>query len=164
MLKNVFIAAISLVFLGINAGCAVQKTSLNVSMIVFTVDSGPVLPEMQTHEVFTITRQGVQLERTGKTENTEIHEGNWTFEADETLLSAVFAAAESQNCEAFTRVEPEEPPDGAGTTTLTLVYSDGTQCELFYDAGVNYEGAEELLLNVKELLNNLSTPPSSQIK
>lgn len=163
MLKKMFIAAISLVILGINAGCEAQKTPLNVTLIVFTVDSGAILPEMQTHEVYTITRQEVQLERTGKTENTEIHEGQWTFEADEALLSAVFSTAESHECKAFKRVEPEDPPDGAGTTTLTLIYSDGTQCELLYDAGVYYEGAEELLLKVKELLSNLSTTPSSQI-
>ena len=145
-------------------GCGMKIKSPEITEIVYSVESGPILPELQMIEEYTITRDGVRLARSGKYEYTKVFEGEWVFTADQVLLSDLFTIAEKKNCSDFQRMEPEVSPDGGQTITVKLVYTDGNQCELRYDPGVIYKGAEEILNALQQIVQNLGVAPGAQIE
>lgn len=71
-----------LIFLFFFTGCEVKNALKEVDRIIYTVDSGPILPELQAHEVYTITPSNITLKRTGIYSNTEVYEGEWAFSGD----------------------------------------------------------------------------------
>ncbi|HNR01503.1 MAG TPA: hypothetical protein PKK59_03120 [Anaerolineaceae bacterium] len=160
MSKRLFICFTSIVILMFAAGCDVKSADKDIAQILYTIDSGSVLPELQAHEVYTITPGTVQLTRTGKNSNTQVFEGEWTFTTAEGLLKELFTIAESQDCSTYKRVEPGESPDGGDTITVALIYSDESECVLTYNPGVTYNGAEELMTKIREVLDNLKTMPA----
>jgi len=146
---------IGVALLAFAVGCDVKNEPKGVDRIIYTVDSGAILPELQLHEVYTITRTGVDLVRSGKSSDTHVYEGEWAYTADEGLLTKLFTIAEGGDCTAYKRVEPEEPLDGGETVTIQLVYTDDSDCTLTYDPGTIYEGAEELQGKAREVIENL---------
>lgn len=143
------------------AACEMKNKTKEVAQIIYAVDSGPILPELQMHEEYTITRTGVELTRSGKSTDTEVFEGEWAFTADEGLLTELFSIAENRECSAYKRVAPQEPPDGGETIAVKILFTDETECTLTYDPGTTYEGAEELLSKVREVLENFKARPNS---
>ena len=160
MFRKIFICVVSITMLVFSAGCAVKSESKDVAQIIYAVDSGPILPELQMHEEYTITRTGVELERSGKSSETQVFEGMWAFTTDEGLLAELFTLAEGGECAVYKRVESSEPPEGGDTFLITLVYTDGSDCSLLYDPGASYEGAEELLGKVREVIKALKARPN----
>jgi hypothetical protein len=140
-------------------GCQKEAHLPTLSHILYSVDSGPVLPELQMHEEYTITREGVKLVRIGRYTETQVYEGEWMFTVDESLLTDLFAITESEVCTAYRRIEPREPLDGGETATIELIYSDGSECSLIYDPGTIYEGAEALLQQIRKVLESLKVSP-----
>jgi len=160
MSTRILFLVISITLLAFGAGCDVKSESKGVTQIIYTVDSGAVLPELQMQEKYTVTRAGVELVRSGKSADTQVFEGEWEFSADEELLAELFTITESGNCAAYKRVAPQEPLDGGETITLQLIYPDDSDCTLTFEPGTTYEGAEELLGKVREVINNLTAQPN----
>ena len=142
------------------SGCNIKK----VTQIIYSTDSGSIQPELQMVEEFAISREAVSLDRRGKVENTQILEGQWDFLPDTELIKDLFDLAEKNRCQDYKRVEPADPPVGAGTQTITLVYEDDESCVLSYDPGTTYQGAEELLNAIRLVLENLVRAPSATIE
>jgi hypothetical protein len=159
-LNKLTICFACLIIFILSTGCEAKNSLQDVDRIIFTVDSGPILPELQAHEVYTITPSNITLKRTGVYSNTEVFEGEWAFSGDEALLQELFTIAKRKDCSAYMRVEPEDAPDGGHTIRLTVVYADESECTLIYDPGVTYKGADELFGKLKEVLNNLKSHPS----
>lgn len=160
-MKRILLFTISIVIFMFLIGCDVKSEPKEITQITYTMDSGPILPELQAHEEYTITPGTVKLNRTGKSSDTQVFEGEWTFTADEGLLKDLFTIAKSKDCKTYQRVEPQVSPDGGETITITLTYADESECALTYDPGVSYEGAEELLGKVREVIENLKTLPNT---
>jgi hypothetical protein len=160
MNRKTLIFIVSILILVLSAGCDVKSEPKEIAQIIYAVDSGPILPELQAHEVYTITPGTVKLARNGKSSDTQVFEGEWTFTADETLLKDLFATAKSKECNTYKRVESAETPDGGETFSVTLTYADESECTLTYDPGTSYDGAEELLSKVRELIENLKVQPN----
>jgi len=160
MIKNILLCVVVAILI-FAAGCNVKNPSIQVTQIIYTVDSGTILPELQAHEVYTVTPGTVTLNRKGINPNTQVFEGEWTFAADEGLLKELFTIAEGRQCSEYKRVEPADAPDGGETVTITLTYDDASECVLTINPGVSYEGAEELLGKIREVLANLKTRPDT---
>lgn len=145
-------------------GCSMNDKHVEISQIIYTVDSGPVLPELQMYEEYTITPDGVKLARNGKTSSTKVYEGEWNFLSDEKYLSELFELAGSKNCGQFERIDPAIVPDGGEIITIILVALDGEKCELVYDPGTTYKNADDLLQKIEQVLDNLKVPAGGDIK
>ncbi len=146
------------------AGCQTEQPMTNtVEQVIYTADSGPVLPELQWHEERVITRTAVTLTRNGRVAATQINAGAWAVPVDAAALLDELAAVD---CASLTRVEPADPPDGGGTVSYTLVFADGDPCVLTFDPGVTYTGSEAITAPVQALLQTLPWPPeaASRIK
>jgi len=161
MIKKVLLCVVSIAILIFAAGCDVKSAPKEVTRIIYTIDSGAILPELQAHEVYTVTPGTVTLNRSGVNMNTQVFEGEWTFATDETLLKELFTIAESRPCSEYKRVEPADSPDGGETITITLTYADASECALTINPGVSYVGAEELLGKIREVLANMKTRPDT---
>lgn len=160
MFKGISIFIVCITLLSFAIGCGKKNEPKEVAQIIYLTDSGPILPELQMHEEFAITRTGIELTRRGKSSNTKVFEGEWAFTSDEALLADLFVVAEGGDCAAYKRVESTEPLDGGDTYTLIIRYSDGSECTLTYDPGTSYEGAEGLLSKVREVIKNLKVQPN----
>ena len=160
MIKNILLCVVVAILI-FAAGCDVKSAPKEVTQIIYTVDSGAILPELQAHEVYTVTPGTVTLNRKGINTNTQVFEGEWTFAADEGLLKELFTIADNRQCSEYKRVEPADAPDGGETITITLTYADESECALTMNPGVSYEGAEELLSKLREVLTNLKTRPNT---
>jgi len=145
-------------------GCQTeQPMSDTVEQIIYAANSGPVLPDLQWHEEIIIARDGVTLNRNGRVDNSQINAGSWTLPADTGALLGDLAAV---NCADLKRVEPADPPDGGGTISYELIFTDGSRCVLTYDPGVTYTGGEAVTEPVQAFLRTLSWPAeaASRIK
>ena len=133
-----------------------------LSYVIYTCDSGSILPELQRHDEITIRRGQVELRRSGKTPDTRVRAGRWQLAADQAALRALFAQLESVDCSKLRRVEPLDAPDGGHTTSCTLVYAGGKTCELVYTPGVTYTGSEAVTGPVEAFLRGLKLPPEME--
>lgn len=158
MSRRILVFVGSLIILISLMGCDVKEQQKVVMRITYSVDSGPVLPELQMIEKYEIKRDGVKLTRSGKIPDTQVFEGEWAFTTEKEKLDKLFRTAE-QKCSALKRVEPADPPDGGNTVIINLVYADDSECTLTYDPGVNYECAENLLADVHAVIETLKTLP-----
>ncbi len=140
------------------SGCAPEPSMNRLAQITFSRDSGSILPELQLHEEFTLTRQSAAFSRSGKIAATQANAGAWDLSADPAALEALFTQAEALPCANFKRVEPPDPPDGGGTQTYTLTYASGAPCTLTFDPGVTYSGSEALTQPVQQFLSSLTLP------
>lgn len=140
------------------SACAPEPPMNRLTQITFSRDSGSILPELQLHEEYTLTRQSAAFSRSGKIAATQANAGAWELSADPAALEALFTQAEALPCAGFKRVEPADPPDGGGTQTYTLTYASGGPCTLTFDPGVTYAGSEALTLPVQQFLAALTLP------
>ncbi len=134
-----------------------------LTQITFSRDSGSILPELQLHEEYTLTRQTAAFSRSGKITATQANAGAWELPADPAALEALFTQVEALPCADFKRVEPQDPPDGGGTQTYTLTYDSGAPCTLTFDPGVTYSGSEALTQPVQQALAALSLPAEAAV-
>jgi len=130
-----------------------------LSHIIYTYDSGSILPELQRHDEIIIRRGQVELRRSGKTPDTRVNAGRWQLAADQAALCALFAQLEGVNCSKLRRVEPLDAPDGGPTTSYTLVYASGKSCALVYNPGVIYTGGEAVTAPLETFMRGLKLPP-----
>ena len=140
------------------SACAPEPPMNRLTQITFSRDSGSILPELQLHEEYTLTRQNAAFSRSGKIAATQANAGAWDLSADPAALEALFTQVEVLPCANFKRVEPPDPPDGGGTQTYTLTYASGAPCTLTFDPGVTYSGSEALTQPVQQFLSSLTLP------
>jgi hypothetical protein len=130
----------------------------DITQIIYTSDSGTILPELQWHEVVVITKDEVSLARNGRVENSEINSGVWKFPVDEQRTAALFAQLRSVDCSKIKKVEPDIIPDGGGTESFTIVYTDNQKCSLIYDPGIIYTNGQLIKKPIEEFIQNLAFP------
>ena len=140
------------------SACAPEPPMNRLTQITFSRDSGSILPELQLHEEYTLTRQTAAFSRSGKITATQANAGAWDLPADPAVLEALFTQIETLACAGFKRVEPADPPDGGGTQTYTLTYASGAPCTLTFNPGVTYTGSESLTQPVQHFLGALTLP------
>lgn len=123
--------------------------------IRYSLDSGAVLPDHQAHAEYLITPDEITLTRRGFTTGTQVNEGMWRYPVDKKVAQELFSLAAEKRCADYERQESADPPDGAGTETITLIYKDGESCSLYFDPGTTYKGAEVLLERIRALIQTL---------
>ena len=127
----------------------------NISSITCIIDSGSILPEMQSHSEYLITPQRLTLTRRGKSADTQIIEGQWAYPLDKQLQQELFDLAAEKRCREYERVESADPPDGGETMNIIITYADDDTCTLFYDPGTTYRGADELVERIRQIIQSL---------
>lgn len=132
-----------------------------ISQITYAIDSGTILPELQWHEQFVITRNQVTLSRNGRVPGSEVNAGTWTFPADGSQVKALFRQLEGVNGSRIKRVEPDDPPEGGYTESYTILYSNGKTHSLWYDPGTTYAGGEIIVKPVKAFIQGLVLPATA---
>jgi hypothetical protein len=142
-------------------GCKAEKNLNDVSSVIYTSDSGSILPELQWHERYTITRNKVILARNGKTANTRINEGTWEVNLGEQKVDSFFAQIEALDCSNIRRIEPADVPDGGGTESYTIVTGKDKEFSLIFDPGTSYEGGALIVNQTQAFIKNLSFPGDS---
>ncbi len=133
----------------------------NISRVIYTSTSGPILPEWQQHEEISITREKVVLTRSGRADHTQVNVGSWEVVAQRESVEALFAQLSQVDCSRLKRIEPDDPPDGGGSESFTLIGADGKQCSLLMDPGVTYTGGEQVTAPVKAFIHSFNFPPGS---
>lgn len=130
----------------------------DITQVIYTSDSGTILPELQWHEEVVIAKNEVSLIRNGRVENSGINSGVWKISIDEQKTAALFAQLRSVDCSKIKRVEPDIMPDGGGTVSFTIVYTDNRKCSLIYDPGTVYTNGQLIKKPIEEFIKNLVFP------
>jgi hypothetical protein len=126
--------------------------------ITYTFDSGPILPEMQWHEQYVITRTGATFNRNGRTVDSQVNAGSWPVGADRRSLAGLFQQLEAVRTAGIRRIEPEDRPDGGHTESYTLLYAGGKTVSLLVDPGTVYTGGEAITGPVRAFVHGLRLP------
>lgn len=139
------------------AGCN-RMTEKQLTGIIYTYHTGPVLPEAQFAEQFIISREGVEFTRNGMAENSLINSGAWQIPAEEQFIQELFDRLQLIQCKEIKRIEPVDTPDGGYTVSYEMVYVDGSRCGLMYDPGVEYIGGEAVTNPVTNFIATINLP------
>ncbi len=154
--------ALMLIACGFLAGCRPVETMDDISGIVYTSDSGTILPELQWHEAINITKDGVTLLRSGKVAETQVNAGTWAITVDEQAVEVLLHQLEEVDCSTIQRVEPEDAPDGGETEAYTITYGDGKERYLVFNPGVTYTNGELLVGPIEEFIQSLEIPDEAR--
>jgi hypothetical protein len=134
----------------------------SIAQVVYTSDSGTLLPERQWHEEIVIAADRASLARNGRTAETQVNAGAWEFAIDAKQAAALFEELEAVDCAAIRRVEPEDSPDGGDTESYRIVYMSGEECSLIYDPGTTYTGGEAIAGPVQAFIAWLALPTDAE--
>ncbi len=154
---KLFVILVVIFCMGI-AGCKTGQFMNDISQVSYTADSGTILPELQWHEQIIITKKKVSLTRNGRTADTKVNAGAWEFAVDEPKVTALFAQLEAIDRASIKRVEPDDPPDGGGTESYTIVYAGDQEFSLVYDPGTTYTNAMLIVEPVEAFIQSLTLP------
>jgi len=130
----------------------------SVVAVRYQLESGPILPERQWSARYDITAAGVRLERAGKVARTQVNAGAWPVPSDEAHRRDLLTRLAAARCTDLRRIEPNVAPDGGRTESLTIVYGDGSTCDLLLEPGVIYEGGDALLVPTRAFVADLQLP------
>lgn len=139
-------------------GCQTEQAMNDISQVSYTSDSGTILPELQWHEQIIITKNKVSLTRNGRAADTKVNTGVWEFVVDEPKVTALFAQLTAVNRAAIKRVEPDDPPDGGGTESYTIIYAGDQEFSLVYDPGTTYTNGGLIVEPVEAFIQSLTLP------
>ena len=154
--------ALSVVLLcALLAGCAEGDSMRNVTEVVYTSDSGALLPERQWHERIVITRAKATLTRNGKMAATLINAGTWELTVDERAVAALFEQLAAVDCAKIKRVEAADAPDGGGAESYAVAYARGKTCLLLCDPGTTYTGGAAIVAPVSAFIQGLALPAAA---
>ncbi len=142
----------------IQAGCEKKENAVRIVSVNYSADSGSVQPEMQWHEEILITREKAVLSRNGKTADTIVNAGSWDGRVDTQKSAEYFELLDSTHCSTIQRLEPEDIPEGGGSSSYTLTYTDGSTCVLQFDSGVTYPGSAAITGPIDELIRLVDFP------
>jgi hypothetical protein len=142
------------------AGCTTARYLKDISQVSYTSESGTILPELQWYEEIVITRDRVTLSRNGKAADTEINAGAWEFAVDEQKVTAFFGQLEAIDCSSIKEVE-DEPTEGGGTETYTVVYGGGKTFYVRYGQGTTYTDGMLIVKPIHAFIDSLALPPAA---
>lgn len=131
-----------------------------IALVAYSSTAGSILPELQWHEEFIITKRTITLVRKGRMPETQVNVGRWEWPADEDAVTALFALLEPLECADLRRVEPDDAPDGGHTERYSITYGQKQCCDLHYEPGVSYIGGERVVGPVQAFLRQLGIPPT----
>ena len=140
------------------SGCKTVRYMKDISQVSYTSESGTILPELQWYEQIVITRNKVTLTRNGKTTNTEINTGTWEFAVDEQKVTAFFEQLEAIDCSPIKEVKPDEPTEGGGTETYSIVYASDKTFYLKYGQGTTYTDGMLIVKPIDAFIESLMLP------
>lgn len=133
----------------------------DVSEVVYTSDSGALLPERQWHERIVITRGRVTLTRNGRTADTLVNAGTWELAVAERAVAALFGQLAAVDCAKIKRVEAADAPDGGGVESYAVAYARGKTCALLYDPGTTYTGGAAIVAPIAAFIRGLALPAAA---
>jgi hypothetical protein len=133
----------------------------DISQVSYTSESGTILPELQWYEEIVITRDKVTLARNGKAGDTEVNAGTWEFAVDEQKVTAFFEQLEAIDCSSIKEVEPDEPTDGGGTETYSIVYAGDKTFYLWYGQGTTYTDGMLIVKPIDAFIESLALPAAA---
>ena len=153
-----FIWLLSLIF--IIPGCA-KKGPLEITSVVYSSQSGTISPELQWYEEITITPEKAVLTRNGMTADTQVNTGTWEIPLERGSVDRLFEQLGSIDCSKLIRIESEDVPEGGGTESYSIIYSNGDFCELYFDPGTTITGSESIVEPVREFIRGFNFPVGS---
>jgi len=146
---------------GLLSACGLEDAMPEVSHITYTLDPGAILPEHRAQVEYLIKSDGILLSIQGRSVDTQVIEGQWKYPVDEQVVRDLFDLAAEKRCSDYKRIESPIPPDGGGSETILLSYSNGETCSLYYDPGTTYTGAEDLIESIRQIVRSLD--PASAV-
>lgn len=133
-----------------------------ISEISYVAESGTILPELQWHEEYLITPSGIIFIRSGNAEGTEVNTGQWPIVSDETKLASLFDTLNMVDYAAITRIEPADIPDGGGTESYTIAFSDEKEYSFYFTPGVEYQNGEWIVDPIQVFIKGLDMPTNAE--
>ena len=155
---------ISLLGMGFITGCEKEEPMKEITQITYAKASGPIVPEMQMYESYTITRETVTLTRTGNVEDTLVNQGTWQVEFEPASATVLFETLAGVDIESIQKVEPEDIPDGGGSEYYTLTYSNGQVFSMEFTPGVTYRNGNLITQLIKELIRQIELPAEARME
>ena len=139
-------------------GCGAEKPMKSIRQVVYSTDSGSILPEMQWHEEITITTNTVLLKRNGKVPETQVNTGSWEIPVDKDKAEELFEQLEAVDWSIIKRIEPEDAPDGGGSERFTITFAGGETYSLEYIGGSAYTNGEWITGPIRDFLEEIAYP------
>jgi uncharacterized protein YceK len=140
------------------SGCKTVQYMNDISQVTYTSESGTILPELQWYEQIVITGSKVTLTRNGKAADTEVNAGTWEFAVDEQKVTALFEQLEIIDCSSIREVKPDEPTEGGGTETYSIVYAGDKTFSLRYGQGTTYTDGVLIAEPIDAFIESLTLP------
>jgi len=162
-IKKIVIPCLLILFFALSA-CTTEKTGANVTSILYTVDTVSLPPDLQSREIYTFTPESVTMKREGKSDTTQVYEGEWKFTADSELLSPLFALAAQKECKEYISEDSGSMKVGAPLESIKLTFESGDSCEITFDPGTTIKGAESLLDGIHTIVDNLQPAAAATVE
>ena len=153
-IKKIMLPCLLILFFTLSA-CAAEKTGANVTSILYTVETITLPPNLQSREIYTLTPESVTLKREGKSDTTQVYEGEWIFTAESDLLRDLFTLAAQKECKDYVSEDSGSMRVGAPLESIKVMYGSGDSCEITFDPGTTIKGAEGLLDGIHAIVDNL---------
>lgn len=147
-----FLAAVLL------AGCGKADDMTKLLEITLSAEAGTIQPDLQWHEETIITRDSVTFKRSGKVDGTQVNQGVWQVNANRADIAELFATLEAVDLSSIKAIEPDEIPEGGGSTYYLLTFADGGSFSLNYTPGMDYENGSLVTAPLDAFLEGLSLP------
>jgi len=157
---SLMLILLALIFITLS-GCKQVTKLIEIDQVIYSYNTGPILPEMQVHEQYSILKDRVEFSRNGLSNDSMVNSGTWLIQVDEQKSQELFNTLKSVKCKSIQRIEPADPPDGGYTLSYEISYSDGTSCNLIYNPGVEYSGGEVVVDPVTAYISALVLPSDS---
>lgn len=157
MLRKIGVIITTLVILAL-AGCQEGENMKNISQITFVSESGSILPELQWHEEYIITKDNVTFRRSGNADASDVSIGSWEIPADAQEISDLFKILETVDLKSIERIEPLDSPDGGGSTYYTISFAANKSFSLSYNPGVTYTNGDLITKPLQDFLDTLQMP------
>ncbi len=162
-IKKILPPCLLILFFALSACTAKQKTA-TVTAIQYVVDTVTLPPNLQSRETYTFTPESVTLKREGKSDTTQVYEGEWKFTADSELLSPLFALAAQKECKEYISEDSGSMKVGAPLESIKLTFESGDSCEITFDPGTTIKGAESLLDGIHTIVDNLQPAAAATVE
>ena len=153
------VASISLILLiFFLTGCKKADKMPTISQLTYVSISGTLLPELQWHEEFIIRSDSITFTRSGNSNTSNVNTGSWQVPFDPATLSTLFETLKNVDLSKIDRIEPVDQPDGGGSDSYALTYSNGKTWSLEYTNGATYINGEWISQPVQEFIKGLQLP------
>lgn len=140
------------------AGCQEEENMNDISQITIVSEAGSILPELQWHEEYMITKDSVTFRRSGNADASDVNAGSWDIPADAHEITDLFMVLETVDLKSIERVEPLDTPDGGGSSFYTITFANDRSFSLNYNPGVTYTNGELITKPLQDFLDTLKLP------